>query len=78
MGDAPNRVRPPPLSLALIAGCSFAAATPPSFPQCRYVLHILLMLLYCAQLFEGYGTGKRLVIKAAADYHLQPVDIHLP
>ena len=39
----------------------------------EYALHILLLLLYVAELFEGYGTGKRLVIKAAADYHLQPV-----
>ena len=27
----------------------------------------------CAELHEGYTTGKRLVVKAAADYHLQPV-----
>lgn len=37
------------------------------------VLHVTLLLLYVAQLFEGYHTGKRLIIKAAADYHLQPV-----
>ena len=39
----------------------------------EYVLHVLLLLLYCAELYEGYATGKRLVKKAAADYHLQPV-----
>ena len=37
------------------------------------MLHVTLLLLYVAQLFEGYHTGKRLIIKAAADYHLQPV-----
>lgn len=39
----------------------------------EYVMHVLLLLLYCAELHEGYTTGKRLVVKAAADYHLQPV-----
>ena len=36
-------------------------------------MHAILLLLYVAELFEGYHTGKRLIIKAAADYHLQPV-----
>ena len=42
-------------------------------PYVPQVLHVTLLLLYVAQLFEGYHTGKRLIIKAAADYHLQPV-----
>jgi len=44
-----------------------------SHPVNPQVLHVTLLLLYVAQLFEGYHTGKRLIIKAAADYHLQPV-----
>ena len=39
----------------------------------EYVLHCTLMVLYLTELFMGYSSGKRLVIKAAADYHLQPV-----
>ena len=48
-------------------------ASPITRPADTQVLHIILLLLYVAQLFEGYSTGKRLIIKAAADYHLQPV-----
>jgi hypothetical protein len=47
--------------------------SPISRPVNPQVLHVTLLLLYVAQLFEGYHTGKRLIIKAAADYHLQPV-----
>ena len=69
-----SRLRAPPGPALRARADSPALRCHPSRDAFRpQVLHVTLLLLYVAQLFEGYHTGKRLIIKAAADYHLQPV-----
>ena len=40
----------------------------------EYVLSGIYLGIACLQLLIGYSTIKRLVAKAMADFHLQPVD----